>query len=290
MTPADAFHEPVLLRAALRFLITDPAQTYVDATAGGGGHAAAVAQALAPGGTIICIDADADALDQARQRLAGAPALFLQGNFRDIRTLLEEREIRRIGGLLLDLGVSSHQLNTGSRGFSFRYDEPLDMRMDRRQDLHAGYVVNGYPEERLERILADFGEERRARAVARALVAARPLATTGDLRAAVARAAGGRHVVKTLARVFQAVRIEVNGELESLAAVLRTGTELLLPGGRFVVIAYHSLEDRMVKQFFRGGGGGLLRPVTTKAVMPDDAECSANPRARSARLRAAERV
>lgn len=290
MTPADGFHEPVLLRDALRLLITDPAQTYVDATTGGGGHAAAIAAALAPGGRLVCVDADDDALDHARQRLAGAPALFLRGNFRDLRRLLAAEGIDAVGGALFDLGVSSHQFNTGARGFSHRFDEPLDMRMDRRQELHAGHVLNEYPAERLERILTEYGEERRARRVARAITAARPLATTGDLRSAVARAAGGRFLVKTLARVFQAVRIEVNGELAGLETALRQTAHLLVPGGRVVVIAYHSLEDRIVKQYFRSGGEGLLRPVTTKAVMPDDEECTRNPRARSARLRAAERL
>jgi 16S rRNA (cytosine1402-N4)-methyltransferase len=290
VTPPGGFHEPVLLPEVLRFLITDPAQTYVDATAGGGGHAAAIARALAPGGSIVCLDADTDALEHARAGLAGATALFVHGNFRDLRALLGQHDIGRVGGLLFDLGVSSHQLNTGARGFSFRFDEPLDMRMDRRQALHAGHVVNEYPQERLERVFADYGEERRARAVARAVVAARPLATTGDLRAAVARVAGGRFLVKTLARIFQGIRIEVNGELDSLAAALRQGAALLVPGGRIVVIAYHSLEDRIVKQFFRGGGEGMLRSVTTRAVMPDVDECTRNPRARSARLRAAERM
>lgn len=289
MTPAE-FHEPVLLRDTLRFLITDPALTYVDATTGGGGHAAGIAAALTPGGGLLCIDADADALDHARARLTGMPVRFLQGNFRDLAALVRTAAAGPVGGVLLDLGVSSHQLNTGSRGFSYRFDEPLDMRMDTRQELHAGHVVNEYPGERLERLLAEYGEERRARHVARAIIAARPLATTGDLRIAVSRAAPGRFLVKTLARVFQAVRIEVNAELTSLAAALRDAAGVLAPGGRIVVIAYHSLEDRIVKQFFRSGGGGLLRPVTTKAVMPDDDECSRNPRARSARLRAAKRI
>jgi 16S rRNA (cytosine1402-N4)-methyltransferase len=290
VTPPGGFHEPVLLREVLRFLITDPAQTYVDATAGGGGHSAGIARALAPGGRIVCLDADEDALEHARTALIGAPALFVHGNFRELRVLLGEHDIGSIGGLLFDLGVSSHQLNTGARGFSFRFDEPLDMRMDRRQALHAGHVVNEYPQERLERVFADYGEERRARAVARAVVAARPLTTTGDLRAAVTRVAGGRFLVKTLARIFQGIRIEVNAELNSLAAALRDGAAMLVPGGHMVVIAYHSLEDRIVKQFFRGGGEGMLRPVTTRAVMPDEDECTRNPRARSARLRAAERV
>jgi 16S rRNA (cytosine1402-N4)-methyltransferase len=202
--------------------------------------------------------------------------------------------------------VSSHQIDSGPRGFSFRSDEPLDMRMDRRGTVTAADLVNGLSVDELADLLFHLGEERGARRIAREISARRPLATTGDLVAAVERAAGGRFLTKSLARVFQALRIRVNGELESLAAVLEQGVECLAPGGRLVVIAYHSLEDRIVKEFFRKeaatavpSGNRLvpdapriprLKILTRRPVEAGAEEVARNPRARSARCRVAERV
>jgi 16S rRNA (cytosine1402-N4)-methyltransferase len=299
------FHEPVLLHEAIQFLLTDPAGIYVDATAGGGGHAAALARKLATGGRLVCLDADEEALHAAREALAGTPAEVRHANFRDLRHELDVLEVRRVTGVLLDLGVSSRQLDDAARGFSFRADEPLDMRMDRRQSLSGWHVVNEYEEARLADVLFRYGEERHSRRIARSIVHARPVGTTGALREAVAAVAGGGPtLVKSLARVFQAVRIEVNGELAALEQALRDATELLVPGGRLVVIAYHSLEDRMVKDWFRRESHAAylgpapapamstprLRTLTRKPVAAGAEELKANPRSRSAKLRAAERL
>jgi 16S rRNA (cytosine1402-N4)-methyltransferase len=300
-----AFHEPVLLHEALRFLLTDPAGTYLDATAGGGGHATALAQKLVTGGRLVCLDADDEALRATRAALAGMDADVRQANFRDLRRELSVLGIPRISGALFDLGVSSRQLDDAARGFSFRADEPLDMRMDRRQELSGGDVINSYDEERLADVLFHYGEERRSRRIARAIVRARPVETTGGLRAAVAAVVGGGpFLVKSLARVFQAVRIEVNGELDALAQALRDATDVLQPGGRLVVISYHSLEDRIVKEWFRKESVAVplgpvparamsvprLRTLTRKPVTPEASEERENPRSRSAKLRAAERL
>jgi 16S rRNA (cytosine1402-N4)-methyltransferase len=300
-----AYHIPVLPRETLQFLLTDPAGTYLDATTGGGGHAAALAGRLAPGGRLVCLDADDEALRNAGELLAGGPVTLRRANFRDLRRELEELGISRITGALFDLGVSSRQLDDATRGFSFRADEPLDMRMDRRSGLTARDVVNTYDERRLADILFTFGEERNSRRIARSIVRLRPVDSTGALRTAVAAATGGGpFLVKSLARVFQALRIEVNGELDALAAGLRDATALLVPGGRIVVIAYHSLEDRMVKAWFRSEARAVplgpppvtamsvprLRILTARPVVPGAEEEEENPRSRSAKLRAAERL
>jgi len=300
-----AFHEPVLLHEALQFLLTDPAGTYLDATAGGGGHAAALARMLATGGRLVCLDADEEALRATRAVLAETAAEIRQANFRDLRHELAVLKIPHLSGALFDLGVSSRQLDDAARGFSFRADEPLDMRMDRRQNLSGRHVINTYDEERLADILFHYGEERRSRRIARAIVRARPLETTGALRDAVAGAVGGGpFLVKSLARVFQAVRIEVNDELGALVQALRDVTDLLQPGGRLVVISYHSLEDRIVKEWFRKESHAVplgpvpasamsvprLRTLTRKPVTPGEHEEQGNPRSRSAKLRAAERL
>ncbi|MBP1654258.1 MAG: mraW, partial [Bacteroidetes bacterium] len=231
---------------------------------------------------------------------------FVRANFRALRPELRRLGIERIGGLLLDLGVSSFQIDQGTRGFSFQAAGPLDMRMDRRQAVSAREVVNGYGEAALADVIFRYGEERSARRVARRIVARRPIESTADLRDAVGEAVGQRFLTKSLARVFQALRIEVNRELENLETVLRDAVEMLLPGGRCVVISYHSLEDRIVKQFFRNASRRtapsghklvpdteltpLLKIVTPHPVEPSAEETRGNPRARSARMRVAERL
>lgn len=302
------FHAPVLCEEAVDALVVDPGWTYVDGTVGGGGHAECIGERLSPAGRLICFDADADALEASRVRLARfAPrVLFVHSNYSGIGQALGDPGRGAVGGILLDLGVSSYQFDEGARGFSFRVDERLDMRMDRRQSLTAWDVVNSYDEKRLADLLWRFGEERQSRRIARRIVGKRPVDSTGALRDAIAATAGGPHLVKTLARVFQALRIEVNAELDHLRTALEQVPDVLKPGGRIVVIAYHSLEDRMVKEFFRResatrvpSGHPLLpdhartprlRTVTRKPLEPGDEEVRLNPRARSAKMRVAERT
>ncbi len=303
-----AYHDSVFQEAAVRALVIDPSGTYVDGTLGGGGHAEAICAALASGGRCVGVDCDEDAIRFASQRLERFRdrVTILRTNFRRMRVDLEQIGIRHVHGVLLDLGVSSFQLDTRGRGFSFREDAPLDMRMDRRQGLRAQDIVNGYAESDLADLLFRFGEERQARRIARAIVSRRPLATTGELRAAVEQVVGQKFLTKSLARVFQAIRIEVNRELDNLAEALRDAAELLEPGGRLVVISYHSLEDRIVKHFFRDAAARVrpsgnklvpdiplrpqLRILSAHPVEPTATEVAGNPRARSARMRYAEKL
>jgi len=305
---AERFHEPVLCAEAVSQLVRDPEGTYVDGTTGGGGHAGKICDVLRGQGRLICIDADADALAFAGERLRSyrERISFVQANFGTLRDTVASLGVTRIHGLLLDLGVSSYQLDEVSRGFSFRGDAPLDMRFDARGGRSALEVLNGLDEPGLERILREYGEELAARRIARAVVARRPVTTTGELAEAVESAVGGRFLTKSLARVFQAVRIAVNHELESLQRGLEQGRDLLVPGGRLVVIAYHSLEDRIVKEFFKAEAARVipsghplipdtertpgLSIITKKPVVPSDDEQRNNPRARSARMRVAERT
>ncbi len=302
------YHLPVLCAEAVEFLLTDASRIGVDGTTGGGGHAERICERLLPGGRLVCFDADADALAASKQRLARFldRVTFVHANFRTLNAELHKLGIDIIDGLLLDLGVSSYQLDEASRGFSYRADEPLDMRMDRRQTLNAREVLNTYAEERLAELLWRFGEERASRRIASRIVAARPVDTTGDLASVVRAAVGGKNQVKSLARIFQAIRIEVNDELGSLAQALNESLDVLADMGRIVVISYHSLEDRIVKEFFRKEAaasipsGHKLIPdtprtprlhiLTRRPVEPGADEIQHNGRARSARLRAAERI
>lgn len=304
----DAFHIPVLCREAVEALVTDPAGCYVDGTTGGGGHAEELCMRLSGPGRLVCLDADSEALASARTRLQpfAERTLFCQANFSELTAQLRRAEINRIHGYLLDLGVSSHQFDIPERGFSFRGDERLDMRLDQRQQATAWDIVNSADEATLATLLWKFGEERASRRIAHRIVAARPVDTTGDLRTIVEKAVGGRFLTKSLARVFQALRIAVNRELDNLRSTLAQAVTVLVPGGRIVVISYHSLEDRIVKEFFRGEADapadqqnpfatgpraeGRLRLITRKPVIPPDEEIARNPRARSAKMRVAERT
>lgn len=287
--------------------MTDRSGLYIDGTVGGGGHAGRLCAALDQEGELLCVDADEEALRAAAGHLAGcARVQYVQANFRELASTIRAMDLRRPSGLLLDLGVSSHQLDEPARGFSFRAEAPLDMRFDRRQAFSALDVLNTYDEARLADVMYRFGEERASRAIARRIIGARPLRTTGDLAAAVETAVGARFLLKSLARVFQAVRIEVNQELAALQAVLTDAAALLAFGGRIAVISYHSLEDRIVKEKFRELAATsvraasklapdtpvtpVLRIVTRHPVTPAEDECRLNPRARSAKLRVAERV
>jgi 16S rRNA (cytosine1402-N4)-methyltransferase len=303
-TEEDAYHVPVLCKAVLEGLITDQSGTYVDATVGGGGHAAAILKKLTPEARLLGIDQDPDAHTVCRMRFRDeARFTLLKGNFRDMKQLLAEEGIGQVDGILLDLGVSSHQIDTPARGFSYRDDGPLDMRMDRHAGVTAADFINTAPEDELARVFRVYGEEPRSRKIAGQVVRLRPFESTRDFADAVTAAAPSREAVKTLSRVFQAIRIQVNDELEVLEGALFDAVDLLVQGGRIAVISYHSLEDRRVKRFFRSGNlkgvqirdvyGNLVSPwrlITRKAVMADDEEVRKNPRSRSARLRIAERL
>ena len=309
----EVFHKPVLVAEVIASLQCRTGVVYVDGTLGGGGHAFEILRNSAPDGRLIGIDADGDALREAEKRLAsfGDRAILVKGNFADMETILSGMKIEKVEGILLDLGVSSHQLDTTERGFSFTLDAPLDMRMNRDRGPNAYDLVHTLSQERLERILRKFGEERMAGRIARAIVARRtlsPIRTTGDLAGVVTGAlprTRGPARIHPATRTFQALRIAVNDELAGLQRALTDGMKRLKPGGRFSVISFHSLEDRIVKNAFRTAEKGCICPsdlpvcacgrkptmkiLTRKPVIPDEAEIRDNPRARSAKLRTAER-
>jgi 16S rRNA (cytosine1402-N4)-methyltransferase len=274
---------------------------YVDCTAGLGGHTAALLAAGA--GRVIALDRDEAALATARGRLSAETARveLVHADYRDLRRVLQERGIESLDGVLADLGVSSLQLDDPERGFSFRLDGPLDMRMDRSSGVPASELIRTSDEATLADVIFQFGEERHARRVARAIVAARdrqPLTRTGELAAVVRRAAGGRgwQRIDPATRTFQALRIWVNRELEGLDAFLGAAADTLRVGGRLAVIAFHSLEDRVVKHTFRAmatageQAAAPFRLLSRKPMVPGEEEVRRNPRARSARLRAVERT
>jgi len=303
-------HEPVMVREVIAGLNVRPGGRYVDCTVDGGGHAEAVLEASAPGGTLLGIDADPEALERARARLGrfGAAVALVQGNFRDVDVICRERGFDPVNGVLFDLGLSSLQLGAAGRGFSFQREGPLDMRFGPGQALTASYFVNEAPEAELVDVLWRFGEEKESRRIARAIVRSRPLRTTTELAKAVEQAVGRRPGRQThpATRTFQALRIAVNQELATLTEALPRAHGLLGFGSRLVVISYHSLEDRIVKQFIAResrdcicpprqpvctcGHKATLRPVTRGALRPSAEEVRRNPRARSAKLRVAERL
>ena len=292
----DDLHIPVLLREVIEYLAPAAGRIYVDANLGLGGHTQKILETSGPNGQVIGFDWDADALARAKKRLAPyeGRVRFVHRNFAEIRKSLQELGIERIDGLLLDLGLSSLQLDVSGRGFSFLKDEPLDMRMDvRRKDTAAG-LINSLSEEELADLFYYYGEERQARRIAGFIVEARQrkkIETTARLAGIVAEAVPRRfhpRKIHVATRTFQALRIVVNDEIENLKTVLRDGAEFLKTGGRFCVITFHSLEDRLVKRAF--AGNEILKPLTRKPVTAGEEELSRNPRSRSAKLRAAERV
>jgi len=293
------YHVPVMVQEVLQWLLTAEVGIYVDGTLGGGGHTAALLERLAPSAQVIGIDADPEALEYCRQRFAQEIAQgrlrLVQGNFRKVCVLLAD-VVGKVQGFLLDLGVSWHQLDTPARGFTFRARAPLDMRFDPHAPRSAEALLAAASEEELASLLRRYGEEPRAGAIARRIVQRRriaPLRTTADLRAVVEEVVPPPHRRKALARVFQALRIAVNDELAALQEALQCAPQLLCTGGRLVVISYHSLEDRIVKQYLRSTSAlpvPVFRILTPKPVRPTPQEVAANPRARSARLRAAERL
>ena len=298
------FHRPVMVGEVVEYLGCGPGRVFVDATVGGGGHGAALLEASAPDGFLVGIDRDREALEEAERRLAEYRGRYtlVHGNFGDLGELLEKSGHARVDGLLLDLGISSWQVDRRERGFSFRMEAPLDMRMNRDEGLTAGQMIGEASEEELAEIIHTFGDEPRARTIARAIRRAAdgpsPLTTT-LLAEVVAAAAGGRRSrgrkgIHPATRTFQALRIAVNREMEALESVLNNLPGVLLPGGRCCCISYHSTEDRIVKNVFRDMSGrgmekqeAVLEVLTKKPVRPQEEEVHSNPRARSARLRAA---
>lgn len=307
-------HIPVLPAEVLRFLAPRPGGIYLDGTLGGGGHAALILDASAPDGILIGLDRDVEALASARTKLApyGERVRLIHKNFAGLAEVVAELGFTGIDGFLLDLGVSSHQLDSGERGFSFQQDAPLDMRMDAGCGETAADLVNGLPEAELTRIIREYGEERWAKRIAAFIVRARidtPIATTARLvdiiKGAIPRGAWEERL-HPATRTFQALRIAVNDELDSLDRGVAAGLRLLNRGGRGVVISFHSLEDRLVKNSFRGLAQGCTCPkslprcvcnlspqvkvLTGKPLIAGDAEIRENPRARSAKLRAVEKL
>ena len=285
-------HRAVLLNEALGYLDPQPGRRYIDATFGAGGHTRALLEGTAPGGSVLALDLDDDALEagHALQAEYGSRLTLAKGNFKDIFPLAQERGFLDVDGILADIGVSSRMFDDPDRGFSFMREGALDMRMDRRQSLTAADVVNTYGEKEIADILFNYGEERRSRAIARSIVRSRPLSSTTALSKAVERVLGGPRYGKIhpATRTFQALRIAVNGELDNLAEFLQSAPLCLRPGGRLAVITFHSLEDRIVKNAFRASAIPG-RPLTKKVVTAGDAETSSNPRARSAKLRVWEK-
>ena len=294
------YHIPALLAESMDGLAIKPDGTYVDVTFGGGGHSRAILERLGPTGRLLGMDQDMDAWEN---RLVDDRFTFVHGNFAYLKNFLRYHGITHVDGILADLGVSFHHFDEVERGFTFRADAPLDMRMNRNAPFTASELVNSYSEERLADVLYLYGELRQSRRLASALVKARPLTTTGALVEAVRPLLKPSQEKKELSMVFQALRIEVNGELEVLRKLLTQSLEVLRPGGRLAIITYHSLEDRLVKNFMRAGNiegkvekdfygrvKAPLRVVNNKVIAPSDDEVARNPHSRSAKLRVAELV
>jgi 16S rRNA (cytosine1402-N4)-methyltransferase len=292
-------HIPVLVEEVMNLLRCEAHKTYVDATIGGGGHALEILKRTSPDGIVIGIDWDEEAIAEARGALVtfGDRIKILRENFVRLPDLLEALNISEVDGILLDLGLSSLQLEKKERGFSLKGEGPLDMRMDRRIDRTAADLLNGLSFQELESTLREFGEERWAKRIAKTILREReekPIGTTQELRKIVHRAIPGRfhsRKIDPATRTFQAFRIRVNEELENLRRILETGWTFLKRGGRICVISFHSLEDRMVKEAFRRlDTDGVMRGITKKPITPSEEEKQRNPRSRSAKLRCAERV
>ncbi len=290
-------HVPVLLEDVLELAAARPGGLYLDATLGGGGYTEALLRASDPSGRVVAFDRDRGAIEAARKRLPSYSdrLSLVWGSFADLDVHLDELALGLVDGIVADLGLSSLQLDDAERGFAFLSEGPLDMRFDRSQDLTAAELVNEMDERDLERVLSDYGDERRARAIARRIVARRPIHTTTDLRRAVVSVLGPRKGgIDPATRTFQAIRIAVNRELEALETFLEKAPFRLRVGGRLVVVSYHSLEDRAVKLAFRarakGASAGGFRLLTKKPRTASPREVALNRRARSAKLRAMERV
>ncbi len=302
MTTTMEYHNPVLLHPTVDGLNIKPDGIYVDVTFGGGGHSKEILRRLGPNGKLFAFDQDEDALANA---LPDERFTLINENFRFIKRFLRFHGVKSVDGILADLGVSSHQFDVPERGFSTRFDAELDMRMSQKNDLNAYRVVNEYEEQDLRRVFFDYGELKNAPVLARTIVEARekyPIKTTDELKDVLAKHLPERVKNKILAQIYQAIRIEVNQEMDVLKEFIEQSLEILNPGGRFSVISYHSLEDRLVKRFIKNGMfegeperdffGNFSVPFKTigKLIVPDDAEIKINNRARSAKLRIAEKI
>lgn len=296
------YHNPVLLHPTVDGLNIKPDGIYVDVTFGGGGHSKEILRRLGPNGKLFAFDQDEDALANA---LPDERFTLINENFRFIKRFLRFHGVKAVDGILADLGVSSHQFDVPERGFSTRFDAELDMRMSQKNDLNAYRVVNEYEEQDLRRVFFDYGELKNAPALARTIVEARreyPIKTTDELKEVLKRYLPEKVRNKILAQIYQAIRIEVNQEMDVLKEFIEQSLEILKPGGRFSVISYHSLEDRLVKRFIKNGMfegeperdffGNYSVPFKTigKLIVPDDEEIKINNRARSAKLRIAEKI
>ena len=297
-------HIPVMLTECINGLITEPNGIYIDGTLGGGGHSKEILSHLNKDGRLFSIDQDDQAIAAASAHIGNDKRLsILKGNFGYLSTILPSSIHGQINGILLDLGVSTHQIKEGNRGFSFQEDGPLDMRMGNMTRITAHEVINNYEYEELRDIIFHYGEEKASRKIAKAIIESRPIETTGKLREVISEVVNQKFLIKTLARVFQAIRIEVNHELEVLKDVLSQSLEVLKTGGRLVIMSYHSLEDRLVKRFLKSGNlsgtiekdfyGNNLSPfclINKQVITPSSLEVSQNPAARSAKLRIAEKI
>jgi len=285
-------------------LITDKEAIYIDATLGGGGHSKEILSRLGENATLYAIDQDDEAIAAATSRIDGDERFkTIKGNFGYLSTLLPPHVKGQVAGILLDLGVSTHQIKEAERGFSFQEDGPLDMRMGNLSGVSAYQVVNNYDYETLRDVIFHYGEERASRQIAKEIINNRPIETTGQLASIIKELVPAKFAVKSLARVFQGIRIEVNRELDVLKDVLTQSLEVLKPGGRIVVMSYHSLEDRIVKKFFKAGNlegklekdfyGNVISPlkaVNRQIITPSPEEVAKNPASRSAKLRIAEKT
>jgi 16S rRNA (cytosine1402-N4)-methyltransferase len=300
------YHTPVLLEGSVHSLLKKNEGIFVDVTFGGGGHSKHILEKITPKSTLIAFDQDPDAWQNALPLEKKYPNFkLIKKNFRQLQMALKEIGISKVSGILADLGVSSHQFDTPERGFSFRFEANLDMRMNQTQEIDAQYLVNTYAEQDLHKIFGMYGEIKNARTLAQTLVKARAkksIKTTEDLKESIFDCIPKKETNKYLAQVFQALRIEVNQELKALEEFLQQTTEVIEKSGRLVIIAYHSLEDRLVKNFLQKGKffgelekdfyGNPIKPyeIVEKLIIPDEQEIQVNPRARSAKMRVAERI
>jgi len=309
LTMAMSIHKPVLLSEAVEALQAQPGKCYVDCTLGSGGHTAAILAKIMPDGQLLGIDADPEAVEIAKNRLAkyAESTIIINENFAHLETICRESNFLPVHGILFDLGLSSTQLDVSERGFSFQNDGPLDMRFSPAQELTAADIINTIQEDKLSQIIKDYGEERHSRRIARHIIKSRPINSTLQLATVVEKAIGSRRgKIHPATKTFMALRIVVNHELENLAAALKQAIVCLKNQGRLVVISYHSIEDRIVKQFMQRESKGCLCPPNTpvcrcghvpslkliskKVITPSLTEIKSNPRSRSAKLRAAERL
>jgi 16S rRNA (cytosine1402-N4)-methyltransferase len=290
----EIFHIPVMLSEAMGVLNPRSGGIYVDATVGTGGHSEEILKFISSEGRLIGIDRDIEALKMAQKRLSDKRVILKRGNFSDMKNLLSEHRIFEVDGILFDLGISMLQLKNSERGFSFTSDKRLDMRMDRDQEFSAWDVVNKYPEKELDRIFREFGEEHFAKKISKAIIrwrSKKTIDTCSELSGIVQRVYGRRGRIHPATKTFQALRIEVNRELDELRAGLDSSLRLLKKAGRLCIISYHSLEDRIVKHFIADSSKkGLLKVIIKKPIVPGPEELRSNPSSRSAKLRGAERI